>query len=117
MEPAFYPDPFAATLRGILGPISLIGVFAAPVGWLLAGFAIWLRLPHIFAILSRWFVAIHAAAGALLLYGLVAAVAVGQPLRENGWGVGFLAASVSGLVSWIYIGRRSRREVPPPSLL
>lgn len=117
MDPAFYPDPFTTTLRGVLGPISLIGVFAAPVGWVLAGFAIWRRLPHLFAVLSRWFVAIHAAAGALLLYGLIAALAEGQPLRENGWGLGFLAASVSGLLSWIFVGRRSRRETTLPPLL
>ncbi|MEP7011467.1 MAG: hypothetical protein ABJC13_14185 [Acidobacteriota bacterium] len=117
MDPAFYPDPFAATLQGVLGPISLIGVFAAPVGWILAGVAIWRPLPHLFAILSRWFVAIHAAAGALLLYGLIWAVSEGQPLRENGWGLGFLAASVSGLLCWIFIGRRSRREAAPPSFL
>ncbi len=117
MDPAFYPNPFAATLRGVLGPISLIGVFAAPLGWILAGVAIWRPLPHVFVVLSRWFVAIHAAAGALLLYGLIAAVSSGQSLWENGWGLGFLAASVSGLLSWIVVSRRSRREERLPSLL
>jgi hypothetical protein len=117
MDSDFYPDPLAATLQGVLGPISLIGVFAAPVGWVLAGVALWRPLPHFFTVLSRWFVAIHAAAGARLLYELIAAVSSGQSLWENGWGLGFLAASVSGLLSWIFVGRRSRREANPPSLL
>lgn len=117
MDPAFYPDPFAATLRGVLGPISLIGVFAAPLGWILAGIAIWRRLPHAFAAIARWFVAIHAAAGALLVFSLLSALLSGQPLTENVWGLGFLAASVSGLLSWIVVGRRSRREEDLPSLL
>ncbi|HXU32575.1 MAG TPA: hypothetical protein VN851_18565, partial [Thermoanaerobaculia bacterium] len=63
------------------------------------------------------FVAIHAAAGVLLLAGLVSALSVGQSLAEDGWGLGFLAASLSGAVAWRFVGRRSRREAPPPSLL
>jgi hypothetical protein len=116
MDPVYYPDAYAATLRGIVGPISLIGVFAAPLGWLLAGIAIWRRLPHVFAILARWFVAVHGAAGALLLFGLISALSSGQSLAENAWGLGFFAASVSGLLSWVVVGRRSRGEERMPSL-
>ena len=117
MEPVYYPDAYATTIRGVIGPISLIGVFAAPLGWILAGFALWRRLPHVFAVLARWFVAIHGAAGALILVGLISDLAYGRSLAENAWGFGFLAASVSGLLSWIFVGRRSRREASLPSLL
>ncbi len=117
MDPVYHPDAYVTTLRGIVGPISLIGVFAAPLGWMLAGIALWRRLPHLFGVLARWFVAIHGAAGALILFGLISGLASGQSLAENAWGLGFLAASVSGLLSWIVVGRRSRREVALPSLL
>ena len=117
MEPVHYPDVYLTTLRGIVGPVSFIGVFAAPLGWILTGFALWRRLPHVFSVLARWFVAIHGAAGALILFGLISDLASGRSLAENVWGLGFLAASVSGLLSWIFVGRRSRREVTLPSLL
>ncbi|HEV7670386.1 MAG TPA: hypothetical protein VGS22_17850 [Thermoanaerobaculia bacterium] len=117
MDPVYYPDAYATILRGVVGPISLIGVFASPLGWILAGVAIWRRLPQAFAILARWFVAVHGAAGTLLLFGLVSALSSGQSLAENAWGLAFLAASVSGLLSWIIVGRRSRREERLPSLL
>ncbi len=113
---AFAADPFAATLRGVLGPVTLIGVFAAPLAWLLALLSIRWRLPHAFAVLSRWFVGIHAAAGALVLYGLIEGVAIGQPLRENLWGWIFLAVAQSGAGCWIFVGRRSRRDETPASL-
>ena len=117
MEPVYYPDAYAATIRGVIGPISLIGVFGAPLGWVLAGIALWRPLPHAFVVLARWFVAIHGAAGAIILFGLISELASGRTLAENAWGLGFFAASVSGLLSWIFVGRRSRREVPLPSLL
>ncbi len=117
MEPAFSPDPYATVVSGVLGPIVRIGVFAAPLGWILAAVAIWRPLPHLFAILSRWFVAIHAAAGALILFSLLAALSSGQSLRENVWGLGFLAACLSGALAWIVVGRRSRPEEPLPSLM
>ncbi len=114
--PTYYPDPFATVVSGVLGPIVRIGVFAAPFGWLLAAVAIWRPFPHVFAILSRWFVAVHAAAGALILASLVGALASGQALGENVWGLGFLVACLSGALAWIVVGRRSRPEERLPSL-
>jgi hypothetical protein len=98
----------------VLAPIFRIGLLAVPLGWVLAGIALWRPLPHPFAILSRWFVGVHAASSAALL--LVAATSFGTD-GVDGMMLGFIAASVSGVLAWIVIRRRSRALEPMPSLL
>ena len=99
------PHPFAAILPGALRLIWGIGLFAIPLGWLLAGVAVWRRLPRSFAILSHW------------LVGLLALMAALVALGSGGFEVGLFAACLSGALAWIFVGRRSRREANPPSLL
>ena len=105
---------FAELSREVLAPLFLIGLFAVPLGWVLAGFALWRPLPHPFVVLSRWFVAVHAATSAALL--LVVATSFGTH-GVDGMMLGFLAASCSGILAWVVVSRRSRPEEPLPSLL
>jgi hypothetical protein len=108
-------DPIAASLGEVLRPILLIGILAIPLGWVLACIGLWRPLPHLFVILSRWFGGINAAISALML--LVVGISFAEPYGLDGMKLGFLAASVSGMLAWIVVGRRSGAQESWPSLL
>ncbi len=111
-----YADPITSSLTEVITPIFLAGILAIPLGWILACFALWRPLPHLFAILSRWFAGINAAISALILL-LVVRTSLGDTYSADGLALEALAASASGILAWIVVGRRSRALEPMPSLV
>ncbi|HXU32574.1 MAG TPA: hypothetical protein VN851_18560 [Thermoanaerobaculia bacterium] len=115
MDLAPSSDSITISLREVLRPLLLTAFLAIPPGWIFALIALWRPLPHLFAILSRWFVGVHAAISAVML--LVVGFSLGDSCEVDGMMLGALAASASGLLAWIVVGRRSRALEPIPSLL
>ena len=116
LTPLADSNSITISLGEVIRPILLAGILAIPLGWILACFALWRPLPHLFAILSRWFAGINAAISALIL--LVVGFSFEDTYGVDGMMLGALAASASGMLAWIVVGRRSRPlEQMLPSLL
>jgi len=115
LTPLADSNSITISLGEVIRPILLAGILAIPLGWILACFALWRPLPHLFAILSRWFAGITAAISALIL--LVVGISFGDTYGADGSALGAFAASASGMLAWIVVGLRSRAEEPLPSLL
>ncbi|HEV7670388.1 MAG TPA: hypothetical protein VGS22_17860 [Thermoanaerobaculia bacterium] len=113
MDLRTYYNPFATLLGEALGTIVMICFVAVPLGWIFAGIATWRPLPHFFAVLSRLLVGVYAVISALLLVFL----AISWISGVSGTMLGFIAASVSGILAWTIVGMRSRAEESIPSLL
>lgn len=114
LTPSCYPDSITISLTEGIKAILLTGILAIPLGWILACIALWRPLPHLFAILARWFAGINAAISALML--LIVGVSLGA-YGVDGMMLGVLAATLSGMLAWIVVGRRSRPEESLPSFL
>jgi hypothetical protein len=115
LSPFADSDSITISLGEVIRPILLAGMLAIPLGWILACFALWRPLPHFCAIISRWFAGINAAIIGMTL--LFMGTSLGSTYGVDGMLLGALAASASGMLAWIVVGRRSRAEEPLPSLL
>lgn len=115
LTPSCYSDSITISLGEMIKAFLLTGVLAIPLGWVFACIALWRPLPHLFAILSRWFAGITAAISALML--LVVGISLGDTYGADGFALGSFAASASGMLAWIVVGRRSRALEQMPSLL
>ncbi len=113
LTPVADSNSITISLGEVIGPILLAGILAIPLGWILACIALWRPLPHFCAILSRWFGGINAVISTTLL---VAGISLGDAYSADGFAPGAFAASASGMLAWIVVGRRSRASEPIPSL-